>query len=85
MEKTFYFNTGVRPESGSGLFGRQIWKDGVKQIPFTCKDVSDNAVFMFACNNKDLPESKPDSVIVRKILDSGPEGLLSKYAYFQTA
>ena len=29
-----WFNTGVTPSSGSPLYGSQVWKDGVKQIPY---------------------------------------------------
>ena len=82
-EKTFYFNTGVKPESGSPLFGRQVWKYGTKQIPFTCNNVPKSAVFCFACSNKELPESKLSNFIVREITDNGPNGMLSKYAYFK--
>lgn len=78
---TFFFNTGVKPESGSKLFGKQIWKNGTKQIPFTCKNVPDNAIFVFACSDNKLPEAK--YMIVREILDSGTDGILSKYAYFR--
>jgi hypothetical protein len=83
MKRTFYFNTGVVPESDSKLYGRQVWKGGVKQIPFTCEDVPDGAEFLFACDNDHLSESKIPGVTVHKILDSGPGGLLSKYAYFR--
>jgi hypothetical protein len=38
---------------------------------------------MFACDRDDLPESKQENIIVREILDSGPGGMLSKYAYFK--
>ena len=83
-KKTFYFNTGVRPESGSPLYGRQVWKNGTKQIPFICENVPDNAIFWFACDSKDLPESSSKGVIVRAIVDHGPGGLLSQFAYFKT-
>ena len=83
MEKTFYFNTGVRPESGSGLFGQQVWKDGTKQIPFVCDGVPDNARFLFACDNENLPETKIPGIIVVKIINTGPGGILSKFAYFK--
>jgi hypothetical protein len=81
---TFYFNTGVRPENCEGkLYGRQVWRNGTKQIPFTCEDVPDHSVFMFACDNNELSESKLDNVIVRPIVDAGPKGMLSKFAYFR--
>lgn len=82
--KTFYFNTGVRPGVNNMLFGRQIWKDGTKQIPFTCDNIPDNAVFWFACDHDDLRESEMPGVIVRRILDNEAGGLLSKFAYFKT-
>jgi len=84
QRKTFYFNTGVKPESGSPLFGRQVWKGGTKQIPFTCDNVPDDATFWFACDDRTLPESEMPGVIVREIIDSGAGGILSKFAYFKT-
>ena len=84
-QHTFYFNTGVRPESGSPLFGRQVWRGGTKQIPFTCDNVPGSATFLFACDNPSLPESKIPGVIVREITDSEkPGGLISKFAYFRS-
>ena len=83
MVETFYFNTGVRPESGSPLFGRQIWKDGTKQIPFTCDNVPDNSIFLFACDSENHHRLKSPCIIVRRIIDNGPKGLLSKFAYFR--
>ena len=83
-KQRFYFDTGVTPGSGSPIYGKQVWKDGTKQIPFTCEDVPDNARFWFACDADNLPESETPGVVVRKILDSGTGGLLSKFAYFRT-
>ena len=82
MKKTFYFNTGVRPWNRSKLFGEQIWKDGTIQIPFTCENVPNGAKFLFACNIHDCWELRLKSIIVRRILDYGHNGLLSKFAYF---
>lgn len=83
MKRTFYFNTGVKPENNPHLWGRQVWKNGTKQIPFTCEDVPENATFKFACDNDELPESKLPNFLVRKILDAGEGGMVSKFAYFQ--
>lgn len=79
-KRTFFFNTGVRPYNNPHLYGKQVWRNGTKQIPFTCENVPENAHFQFACDNPNLPESK--YMLVREILDSGPKGILSKYAYF---
>ncbi|GJQ44010.1 MAG: hypothetical protein JETCAE03_35080 [Ignavibacteriaceae bacterium] len=79
--RTFYFNTGVRPENNPNLFGNQVWRGGTKQIPFTCDiDESSRVKFLFACDNPNLEESKSENVIVKEIQE--PNGLLSKYAYF---
>jgi hypothetical protein len=78
--KTFYFNTGVRP-GASPLYGKQIWKDGTKQIPFDVEDVPENASLMFLCNNPELPESKISCVIVREVFNTD---MCSKYAYFRS-
>ena len=75
----FYFNTGVRPESGSKLFKDQVWRNGVKQIPLEC-EAPENALLMFCCDNPNLPESKLENVIVREIFNSS---IISKYAYFK--
>ena len=80
---TYYFNTGVRHGNGYALYGRQVWRGGTKQIPFTCDDVPCNAVFWFACDNANLPESKILGVVVREITDRGQGGLMSKFAYFR--
>ncbi len=82
MKRTFYFNTGVTPANNPNLWGRQVWKGGTKQIPFTCEDVPENAIFKFACSNPNLPESKSENFLVRKILDCGEDGMMSEYAYF---
>jgi hypothetical protein len=76
--KKFYFNTGVI--RNSPLSEGMVWRNGTKQIPFECKDVPDNATFMFACDNPNLPDSKYENVIVREIYNST---LIAKYAYFR--
>ena len=78
--KKFYFNTGVRPENGIGLYADQEWINGVKQIPFYVKDIPDNAQFVFAADNPNLPEAKQDSFIVRKMYNTS---MVSDYAYFK--
>ena len=84
--KTFYFNTGVTPFGHSNppmtLGAGEVWRGGTKQIPFDCKDVPDNASFMFACDNPSLRESTYENVIVREIFNST---LCSKFAYFKVA
>jgi hypothetical protein len=73
MQKTFYFDTGVRPYNFNPPvkpYGRQIIR-GTIQIPFICEDVPDNAFFKFACDNGELPEAKHSNILVRKILDAG--------------
>ena len=80
---TFYFNTGVRPENvkdWKGLYGNQILRDTVL-IPFEC-DAPENAVFMFACDHNDLPDSKAPNCIVREIKQPN-KGMASKFAYFK--
>jgi hypothetical protein len=81
--RTFYFNTGVKQHGHNPpvpLMPGQVWKGGVKQIPFECSDVPHNATFMFACSQPDLAESKFPNWIVRRIRNST---LVSEYAYFK--
>lgn len=87
--RQFFFDTGVKfknhdglcnQANTNGLFRNQVWREGTKQIPFSCEDVPDGSTFMLTCDNPDLPQSKLDFVIVREIHNSG---LLSKYAYFR--
>jgi len=75
----FYFNTGVRPGSGSKLWKDQVWRNGTKQIPLEC-DAPENATLMFCCDNPNLPESKLKNFIVCEIFNSS---MCSKYAYFR--
>jgi hypothetical protein len=79
--KTFYFNTGVRPENVINFpyeyhnkVGNKI--HGTLVIPFDCKDVPENAIFQFACDN-DIPGY--EHLLKKEIFNSN---LCSKYAYF---
>lgn len=85
---TFYFNTGVRQGYvGPGstkpvpLCKGQVWRGGVKQIPFDA-DAPENAELLFLCDNPDLPESKLENVIVREVSNTT---MCSKYAYFRVS
>jgi hypothetical protein len=79
--RTFYFNTGVRPENCDGkLWGKQVWRGGVKQIPYDCENVPAGAVEMFLCDDPNLPDAELDNVIVRKVHNSD---MISDYAYFR--
>ena len=80
MMKTFYFNTGVCPENNPHLMPGQVWRGGVKQIPFDCVDVPDEAELMFLCPYDDLPESKLPNVIVRSVHNTT---MVSDFAYFK--
>jgi hypothetical protein len=86
--KTFYFNTGVRQGIPSNELHRQdvkptalsngqVWVNGTKQIPFSCEDVPDKAMFLFACDNK---ETSSANVISRELHNTS---LISKYAHFR--
>ena len=77
--KQFFFDTGVKPQVSPHLFEDEVWLRGTKQIPFYCEDVPDDSIFMFACDNPNLPESLSKNVIVRKIHQSSMTG----YAYFR--
>ena len=76
--KTFYFNTGVRPESGAKLQDGQVWLNGTKQIPFDCKDVPEDSTFLCACDKENLYTQ--ENVIMREIYNST---IISKFAYFR--
>lgn len=83
--KTFYFNTGVRPETvNNPSFPYEYHEKignvirGTLLIPFKCNKVPKGATFAFACDNPDL---NPGQYIVREIIDS--PGMASKYAYFK--
>jgi hypothetical protein len=84
----FYFNTGVKPQPANPPwhtavvahpeFG-QVVRGGTIQIKFEA-DAPEDAKFLQACDNPNLPESKLSDVIVREITS---RNLLSKYAYFR--
>lgn len=87
--RTFYFNTGVRAGVPSNerhkkgakpvqLGDGQVWRNGLKQIPFDCENVPDNAILMYLCGNDKLHENDKN-VIVREVFNTK---MLSKYAYF---
>lgn len=78
MKKTFYFNTGVKPDASFKPYGKQRVR-GTVQIPFDCSDVPDNAVFKFACDNPNLPGYDEPYYITREITNSD---MVSKFAYF---
>ena len=82
--KTFYFNTGVRPENVPNFpynyhkeKGHKIM--GTLCIPFDC-EAPDNAALMFLCDNPELPESKFDNVSVYPVFNTS---MVSKYVYFR--
>lgn len=75
--KTFYFNTGVKPDQNSYLLENgAIVKGGCIRIPFDCYNVPDNAIFKFACGYDDLTA---DNLICREIHNSK---MIATYAYF---
>ena len=80
MIKTMYFDTGVKPWSGSPLYGNQVWRNGTKQIPFDVEDVPDNAVLMWIAPVPDMKEAEYPNVIVRKIFNTS---IVNEYAYFK--
>ena len=82
--RTIYFNTGVSQSArfghsphNSSLSKGQVWRNGVKQIPFDV-DAPENAKVILLCNTPDLPESKSPNVIVREVFNTL---ILSKYVY----
>ena len=82
-KKTFYFNTGVKPENISS-FPYEYHKKvnniirGTLLIPFDCCNVPDNAIFKCASSTPNL-YNNIEGIIVREIVGGN---LLSKYAYF---
>lgn len=81
---TFYFNTGVRPETLTnprfkGPVKGQVVKDGTLQIPFDC-DAPADAALLFLCDTPDLLESKCPGVIVREVSNTT---MCSKFAYMR--
>jgi len=85
--KTFYFDTGVRPENvrnpGFPYKHHQkagnIIKNGTLQIPFDA-EAPEGSTLMFMCDNPDLPEGKVAGVIVREVSNTS---MLSKYTYLR--
>jgi hypothetical protein len=77
--RTFYFNTGVKPENrrGVGLCAGQVWRGGTLQIPFDCENVPDNASFQFACDH--TPPGN-EHLLRREMHNTT---MVSKYAFFQ--
>lgn len=84
MKQTFYFNTGVRPESVSNFpyeYHRNVGNiiRGTLLIPFDCDNVPDGSTFAFACDD---PSLEPEAgYIVREITGGN---IISKYAYFNS-
>jgi hypothetical protein len=85
--RTFYFNTGVKPQNISNFpyeyhkkVGNVI-RDGVLQCPYDC-DAPENATPMFLCSNPNLDESKYPDVIVREVFNTS---MHSKYVYLNVA
>ena len=78
--RTYYFDTGVRPENSGELQKGEVWKNDTKHIPFDCENVPNGSRLMFLCNNGDCQEKKWDGVEVRKISNTS---LVSDYAYFR--
>ena len=86
---TFYFNTGVRPETihnpdfnyeyHAKLRPANIIKNGTLQIPFDCAAPQDAKV-IFLCDIPTLPESQCPGVIVREVSNTT---MISKYAYLR--
>jgi hypothetical protein len=80
----FEFNTGVRPESGSKLFGdHQQWRTarggGLVKVILVYADVPEGSELLFASDHDDLPESKVPGIVVAPITG----GLLSAFGYFR--
>lgn len=75
----FYFNTGVRPESGSPVYADQVWRNGTKQIPFDA-DAPANACLMFMCDDPNRLEAQIPGVLVREVFNTS---MVSKYAYLR--
>lgn len=76
--KTYYFDTGVRPELHAKpvpVMPGQV-RRGTIQIPFDCDDVPEKAVFRFT---SDYREVGGGVYIVREIRNSV---IVGKYAFF---
>lgn len=75
--KTFYFNTGVKPENRTHLCKGQVWRGGTMQMPFDCEKVPDNAIFQFSCDH--TPPG--DEHLLRREMHNTT--MVSKYAFFK--
>lgn len=81
---TFYFNTGVRPETVSNFPYDYHRKQGHKirgtlLIPFDC-EAPKNDTLMFLCDNPNLKEASLDNVTAYPVSNTT---MLSKCAYFK--
>jgi hypothetical protein len=83
---TFYFNTGVRPETvHNPEFPYEYHRKkghvirGTLLIPFDC-DAPADSTLIYMCDNPDLPESKNPNVKVCEVFNST---MCSKYAYMR--
>ena len=74
--KTFYFNTGVKPENRTHLAKGAVWR-GTMQFPFDCEDVPDGAVFQFASDQT----APGDEHLLRREMHNTT--MVSKYAFFK--
>ncbi len=79
---TFYFNTGVRPETVSN-FPYKYHEEkgdvirGTLLIPFEC-DAPENAQLKYLCDNPNLEPNTPNV----KVYEVTGGNMSSKYAYF---
>ena len=79
--RTFEFNTGVRVYAHHNppihvAKGNRVDSNGVLKIPFDCEDVSENAIFRFACDH-----TPPGSEhLLRREMHN--TNMCSKYAFF---
>jgi hypothetical protein len=83
MQKTYYFNTGVKMEVNSYLQKGDIWSpNNVRLIPFICEfkgiEPPPKSSFAFASPYPDVDGY--EKMIVAPIVGGN---LLSKYAYFK--
>jgi hypothetical protein len=77
--KTFYFNTGVSITSNSYLAKGDIWSPNmIRQIPFVCEGVPENASFAFACDHEEIKGR--EGFLVVPIIGGN---LLSKFAWIR--
>ena len=83
LMKTFYFNTGVRPQNRSVLCKGQIWRNGTMQIPFDVPDdVPSNATLLGLSNHLDsFGYGNAKGYIIR--VEVSNTSMVSKYAFFR--